>query len=78
MLADMISFKERAREIIADSLVTGGAITIDGKKMILVASNGIINLWDLPRETTSAGIVFNRYIRMFEIQDEDDEGRPTS
>ena len=77
MLADMISFKERAREIVSDSLVTGGAITIDGKKMILVASNGIINFWDLPQETSSAGTVFNRYIRMFEIQDEDDEGRPS-
>ena len=39
MLADMISLKERAREIIGNTLVSGAAISIDGKKMILVAGN---------------------------------------
>ena len=49
LLADMQSHKERAREIIADSLIRGGAISIDGKKMILVNAQGIINVWDLPQ-----------------------------
>jgi len=35
----MISLKERAREIIGNTLVSGAAISIDGKKMILVAGN---------------------------------------
>ena len=41
LLADMVSFKERAREIISDSLVRGGTITIDGKKMLLVNRSGV-------------------------------------
>jgi WD40 repeat protein len=77
MLADMVSFKERAREIIADARVSGGAITIDGKKMILVNTNGLINTWDLPVQVSAAGVISNRYIKMHEMMDEDDEGRPS-
>jgi WD40 repeat protein len=77
LITDMISLKERARDIIADTFISAGAITIDGKKMILVSRNGVINIWDLPVEQSGGGQIFNRYVKMFEIQDEDDEGRPS-
>ena len=29
------------------------------------------------QEISAAGVISNRYIKMFEVQDEDDEGRPS-
>ena len=43
-------------EMLSDTRVSGASISIDGKKMILVAGGGLLNLWDLPAETSSAGI----------------------
>ncbi|KAJ1486572.1 hypothetical protein T484DRAFT_1789188, partial [Baffinella frigidus] len=61
LITDMISLKERARDIIADTWISSGAITIDGKKMILVSRNGVINMWDLPVEQSGGGQIFNRF-----------------
>jgi len=37
-------------QVIADTNVSAGALAIDGKKMVLVSRDGIINLWDLHQQ----------------------------
>jgi len=39
-------------QVIADTNVSAGALAIDGKKMVLVSRDGIINLWDLHQQVT--------------------------
>jgi hypothetical protein len=41
-----------SEQVIADTNVSAGALAIDGKKMVLVSRDGIINLWDLHQQVT--------------------------
>lgn len=44
-------------QVISDTNVAAGALAIDGKKMILVSKDGIINLWDVATQSLPGGAI---------------------
>jgi WD40 repeat protein len=77
MICDATTLKERLRAVLSSTQATGGALSIDGRRMALVARDGVINVWDVASRVSGTGQVVSEAKKVFELLDEDLEGRPT-
>ena len=52
-----MTLKERARAVLSSTHASGGALSIDGRRMALVARDGVINVWDVASRVSGTGQV---------------------
>jgi WD40 repeat protein len=77
LLVDTVTLKERARAVLSSTQATGGALSIDGRRMALVARDGVMTVWDVVTRVGASGQMVSEAAKLFEVLDEDQEGRPS-
>ena len=57
LICDTVTLKERARAVLLSARASGGALSIDGRRMALVARDGELSVWGVSARVGAAGQV---------------------